>query len=269
MKKVLFTLLAFLPIAFLAAQQCEPDPFYADSTGVYPLPKSDTNPDGGITECAVIGEPYSFVFTVAVGDSITVDLLGSPVTLPLDSVVVNEVAGLPDGINYVCEPSNCSFPKNSLGCALLTGTPLSSVTPQDYPLVITGTAYFPVFPSTFVIEFPGQFFPGEYILRVLANNTEVCGLVPTKEVLADKVSMTINPNPVSGLSQIEINSDVFGDFDLQIVDLLGKEAHHENVNLTTGKNRVAFDGSGLSNGLYILVLENELGKVSQKILIQH
>lgn len=263
MKKVLLTLLAILPLALLNAQTCEPDQAYADSTGVYPLPSA------GISECAVVGEPYEFRFTVAVGDSISVPLLGSTVTLPIDSVVVNSVAGLPAGINYVCDPGSCSFPANSLGCATLTGTPLSSVAPGDYPLTITGTAYFPVFPSTFEITFPGDFFPGEYILRVLANSSEDCGLVSSNEELKEKVSLSVSPNPTAGPFNLNINAGLSGNFHLRVVDFLGKSVHQSTVNLVNGENRIAFDGSAFSNGLYILVLENELGKVSQKVLIQH
>lgn len=261
MKKVLLTFLAVLPLV-LSAQVCEPDPFYQDSTGVFPLPKSDTNPDGGIGVDAVIGFPYEFNFTVGVGDSITVNLLGQEVQLPLDSVVVNDVEGLPDGLTYVCEPGTCSFPKNSIGCAVIKGTPLSSVTPGDYPLVITGTAYFPVFPSTFVITFPGDFFPGDYTLTVLSE------LNSTNE-LEKNISVEVSPNPTAGPLQINIQSDIFGDVNLKVTDLLGKVHHQEKANLTTGENRINFDGGHLNNGLYILVLENELGRVSQKVLIQH
>lgn len=269
MKKVLLTLLAFMPVALLSAQICNPNPDYADSTGVFPMPFSAANPSGGITECAIIDEPFEFVFTVAVGDSITVNFLGQELRLALDSVVVNSVEGLPLGLNYACAPGNCAFPKNSLGCAVINGTPVSSNTPGDYPLVIKGTVFFPGFPFEQDVDFPGDQFPGEYTLQLLPDGMTDCTVTSTNEQLAEKVNLSLSPNPSAGPIQIEINADIFGEFNLRVVDLLGNVVHKQALDISLGNNRVSFDGSALSNGLFIVVLENELGTISQKLLIQH
>ena len=254
MKRVLPFLIAILGIvSFLQAQDCQPDPAYTDSTGVFPMPYDPVvSPNGGIKACAYIGQPFSYTFTVGVSDSINVVFSGIPLQLPLDSVVVVSVTGLPMGLNYACDQPGCKFEKNSIGCAVIYGTPTSGNTAGDYQLVITGKAYFPVFPFEFEIQFPGDFFPGEYKLKLLANLTDPCDVVSTRESLGDKVSMTVSPNPTTGNAQLTIHSKVAGNFSLRVVDLLGQTSFQQNTAIFTGQNTVGLDGSQLPNGLYIM-----------------
>ncbi len=271
MKKIF--LLLFLAVGFTAwlqAQNCEPDLSYTDSTGVFPLPyDAVANPTGGITECAVIGHPYEYVFTVGVGDSISVVFSGIPLSLPLDSVVVKSVSGLPAGLNYACSEPGCKFLKNTLGCATIFGTPTAAAPPGDYLLVITGKAYFPTFPFEFEINFPGDFFPGEYRLRLLENDTQPCGLVNSRESLAEKVALSIQPNPANGMTKVNLRSTVQGNFNFRVLDLPGKTMEQRQVSLYPGENIIEFDGGSLPNGMYIVQLQNEQGQVSQKLIIQH
>jgi hypothetical protein len=257
----------------LQAQECQPDPAYADSTGVFPLPYDETiYPDGGIKDCAYIGQPFNYTFTVGVGDSINVVIGGFALSLPLDSVVVVSVTGLPVGINYACDKPGCKFAKNSIGCAVLYGTPTAANAPGDYQLVITGRAYFapPAFPPFFDVAFPGDFFPGEYKLKLLANSSDPCEAVNTRESLRGSVSMSVNPNPASGEAQLVIDSKINGNFTLHIVDLLGQTNHQQKAELFTGMNTIRLDGSHLPNGLYMVMLENEKGHhIAQKLTIQH
>ncbi len=261
-------LLAVLPLTFLASQNCEPDLTYQDSTGVFPQPFHPTiAPDGGISECAVIGENYEFVFTVGVSDSIQV----GGVSLPLDKIEILSVTGLPEGVNHVCEPADCVYENNTLGCAKLTGIPTSANAPGDYDLVINAKIYFAlVFLDPIEISFPDSTFaPGKYTVKLLADSSEPCDLVSTNEFLREKVKMGVSPNPADGLVNIEINAGLSGDFNLRVLDLLGKSVDNQQVRVNEGYNRFAFDSSLLANGLYIIVLENHLGTVAQKMTVQH
>ena len=270
MKKLLLTILACLPIALLSAQNCEADPAYQDSTGVFPMPFDADNPspDDGINQCAVIEENFEFVFTVGVGDSITIP--GSPQSAALNRVEVLNVLNLPDGINYLCEPTDCVFEKNTIGCVKLTGIPVASNTPMAYELEINVNVFleglaFPI-PLTFPDE---ELAPGIYSLQLLANASDPCDVVSTKEQLSDKVQMNIQPNPSSGPFKLEINSEVFGKFNLHVMDLLGQSIHQEVVTIQQGWNSIFYEGNHLTNGIYILVLENELGQIAQKMTVQH
>ena len=272
MKKVLLTILACLPVIFMHSQNCTADPAFQDSTGVFPMPfDAELSPDGGIRECAIIGEEYNYTLTVGVGDSITINQNGLMLRLELDKITINNVTGLPTGINVVYEPADAVFPASTIGCAKLTGIPTMDNTPGNYDLVIFATISFasPIIGDQDVTFPDPDLAPGTYTIQVLADAMDDCMPVSTEETLADKVAIQISPNPTAGPVNIEINADIFGDFNMHVVDLLGQSIHREKVRIIEGANNFSFDGSDLANGLYFLVLENELGRVAQKITIQH
>jgi hypothetical protein len=259
--------LASTQLSFAQSPNCDSDPVYKDSSaGVYPKPFQMGVPGAvGITESACIGKPYKFVFTVVISDSITIN--GNPA--PLDSVVVTNVTGLPVGINYSCEPSNCHFKKNTINCAAIYGAATAANQPKDYKLVIQGFAYIFNQPFGFPITFPGAQFPGEYILKLEPADSPNCSVAGTGKTLADKVRLQTSPNPTNGWLNIEITSEVQGTFDLQVMDLLGKSVYRKEVSLSFGANNLTFDGSNLPDGLYLLTLQNELGATARKFTIQH
>lgn len=60
-----------------------------------------------------------------------------PVTVTVNWVRVDSITGLPSGLGYACNPSNCTFPGGSRGCINLSGTTSAPV--GEYPLVIYAT----------------------------------------------------------------------------------------------------------------------------------
>ncbi len=268
MKKLMLTLLSVSFLGLVSAQDCEPNQIYADSSnGVYPLPyDSIVSPNGGITECATLGQPYEFVFTIVVGDTFTFGAF----KFPLDSIRVTSVDGLPVGLNHACSPSLCSFPSNSFNCAVIYGTPTSANTPGDYDLTIVGEAYINGSPLPLGLNFPDpDLLPGKYTLKLLPDDGTPCGTTDTRESLAGKVSLTSQPNPSSGPVHIDIFSKLFGQFDFKVLDLLGQTVYNSKLELVEGRNQFDFDVSQLSNGMYIINLEGEAGSITHKFTIQH
>ncbi|MEL6923876.1 MAG: hypothetical protein AAFO94_07495, partial [Bacteroidota bacterium] len=72
MKRLL--LLAFFGLyltSSFAQTMCMPDSTLADSSFVlFPLPKSETNPDAGIPDSACVGVPYELTFQFRIPDTI-------------------------------------------------------------------------------------------------------------------------------------------------------------------------------------------------------
>ena len=273
MKKVLLTLLVCLPVHFIFSQNCTPDPAYQDSTGVFPMPYHPVlSPDGGITECAVIGENYLFDFTVGVGDSITVVQNGLELRLELDKITITGVSGLPAGLNVLYDPPDGVFPANSIGCARLTGVPTDANQPGNFDMVISAVISFtsPLIPD-YNATFPDSTFaPGTYTVVLLSDAGQPCDVaVATNHVLADPMAMNLWPNPTDGPVTVEVNSPVAGSFKMKIVDMPGRQLAGQDVRMQEGINTLPFDVSTLPNGLYFLVLENELGSWIQKMIIQH
>lgn len=260
--------LAFCACAIsLFSQDCEPDMSYADSTaGVYPKPyDAATNPTGGITDCAVIGQPFNFNLTIVINDTLNLGTFA----FGLDSIIITQVLGLPQGLTYSCDPSNCHYLRNTINCAAIYGTPTAANAPGDYDMTIKGSAFVNGSSLPLPLEFPNaQLAPGKYTIHVNANASDPCGTTGTHN-LEGKVSISTSPNPTSGPTQIKINSQINGLFELRVLDLLGQQHSQRTVSISSGENTVDFDASQFANGLYLVQMHNETGFVSQKIVVQH
>ncbi len=266
------TLLSISLSLFLAwtsmGQSCTPDQTYADSTaGVYPPPYDPMeSPQGGIRQCAIIGQPFSFDFTVVVGDTIRFGAFA----FPLDSIRITEVQNLPVGLNYVCNPPTCSFLKNTVGCANLFGSPTSTNSPGTYDLKIIGEAYINGSSLPFPLEFPNaQLAPGKYTIHLLADDTTPCPVTAVSEAFRGKMHMLITPNPASEQITLKISSMFSGNFHLRVIDLLGRSAHQQTLGLQAGESSIQISCSDFAPGLYTVVLSNADGYLTEKLVIQN
>jgi hypothetical protein len=108
------------------AQVCTPDPtaLFLGIPGIYPNPAITSNLTAGNQ-----GQAYSETMTIMVPQDTTIDLsafIGFP--FPAISVSVNfqevtAITGLPTGLNYTCDLSNCQWGGGVNGCIKLDGTP--------------------------------------------------------------------------------------------------------------------------------------------------
>ena len=198
-------------ILFLAlqngfSQACLPDSTVKDSAvGVYPKPISPTNPNGGINKPACINKPFEFNLTVKISDTVTIPGVPIPVNLNFAKIPTKDaISGLPKGIGYECNPPDCIFPKNSIGCLILKGTPTSDNTPGIYrPVIkITLSTLF----GNFDLEYPGQFFPGEYLLTLLDEKCNVSTRNPLefKNLWYPAISSGMILNPMHQSGKIEL-----------------------------------------------------------------
>lgn len=263
---VLFLLLILTTA--LQAQLCEPDQIYADSaSGVYPPPfEPDLTPLGGITDCAIIGQPFDFVINFVIGDTIKF----GPLAFPLDSIRVTQVTGLPEGLNYACNPSVCSFPRNSLNCANIFGTPTANNTPGAHDLAIIGEAFINGSPLPFALQFPDDdLAPGKYTIYVLSDDTEPCPATAVSEAYAGKMSMSVVPSPASDRITVDLTSTIFGNFELRVMDLLGRVVMQQSVVVEHGRQAFNLDSSLLPNGLHFVLLQNRFGYLSEKFVVRH
>ena len=127
----LFILLATNQTVF---GQCTPDPQYT-SPGIYPA----TVPDG------CVNSPYSETITVIIPADTTVNIPPT-LTVPIQSVELVNVLGLPPGVTYQCSAPNCLFPGNSTNCVQVSGTP---TTAGVYTIDLVTTSCALVFGSPF------------------------------------------------------------------------------------------------------------------------
>ena len=271
MKKIvplILVLFCFMSVALNAQVPCTPNPvkFRDSASGVYPRPYQDSVPWGGIKTPACIGKSYQFIFTLKVGDTVTVQ--GTPI--PLDSAVIaptGAITGLPVGIGYSCNPPNCVFKKSTVGCIALKGTATAANAPGAFKPIITGKFYsvaLSIF-NPYSVTFPGPLFPGDYTLNLYATGDTRCN-VATKD-LTEVTGMVALPNPTNGKTIIHIESTVSDKFEFALTDLLGRTLQTRPLSIQAGMNTFDLDVTGLPNGVYMYSLTKGSRVLSNKLIV--
>ena len=247
-------------ISGMTAQNCIPDTLYRDSTaGVYPGPITPTNPNGGIDTFACIGQPFEFVFTVIIPDTFSFNGL----LLNLLSAQIAEtgaVSGLPDGIGYACNPPDCIFPADSIGCIVLQGIPTASNIPGEYEPVITMTINTNIFPIT--TSFPGTIFPGKYILELRDENCMLTGIHSYS--LPD--DWQTFPNPVLDHWNIRYSSPTLSSNDLIVTDISGRQIY-QSTWVGSGMQELSIPVSNWESGVYLYRLTTGDRMVSGRLIV--
>ena len=113
-KRFLLTLFVVATIK-IASAQCIPD-LTITQAGIFP--DSATGLASG-----VINMPYNQVLQMRIPADTTIIVIIFPVTIPIDSVRLISLTGLPPGLSHSCNPTNCTYLGGTNGCALIDGTP--------------------------------------------------------------------------------------------------------------------------------------------------
>ena len=111
------------------SQNCTPDESITDP-GIYP----------SFLDTAVVGASYTHTLQILAIKDTMVTIANQEVTADVDSVVLEEILGLPTNFTYACEPPRCTFTWQSVGCAQLSGMPTADQI-GEYPLEIVITSH--------------------------------------------------------------------------------------------------------------------------------
>lgn len=275
MKQKFLLLFAFiLGLGAVNAQTCDPD-----TTGlpagflIDPLPYiAETNPTGGIDTPAIVGQPFEFVLTFATPATFDVAGLGTFDVNSIELATEGALSNLPASMDYACNPPNCVFEKDSIGCVVVFGTPMMDEAGDGstvYDIGVTTLVRTTLVDVPFT--FPNTLFPGNYFLCVKATaETPNCEfLLADNNDLSDRVARMYNrPNPASGFTEIVIESMESGQFLLTVSDMLGRQLHYQPIDIIAGTNQFEFDASHLAEGMYIYTLSDGQARTSQKMMIR-
>ncbi|MBA2612487.1 MAG: T9SS type A sorting domain-containing protein [Bacteroidetes bacterium] len=98
------------------------------------------------------------------------------------------------------------------------------------------------------------------------NYGNVCSGIRTYKLNKD---VSIYPNPTSNKLVLTINLAATETLNIKVYDITGKELlSYKNVTFNEGENTYELNTSGLDNGVYSIVLENQSFKNSYPIVIQ-
>lgn len=267
MKNILLLLILIAGmINFSQAQTCNPDLTLPDSIIVFPLPYQDTIPGTGIMDTACVNAYFETVIQFQVPEEIPTPLG----TFPIDSIDLateGAVLNAPTGFDYVCNPPNCVFKKDSTGCIVIFGT-AEPGSEGEYDLMVDIVIRSPLFPMLPLTLPNPAIVPGNYFLTVKPEGSENCTVVSsTRDYLGQFITLSNVPNPFGDYTEIRVSSLISGDFSFEVYNLLGQQVHRRSVQLFEGPNFIPFESENLSNGMYHYVLSNREGAVSGKMLL--
>ena len=254
MTRKILSLIVYLFLLKINAfgQAGTPDPQYTNTNtqrGVHPDTITNLAP-------AYVGTPYAQTITIVVPPDTTVPLLGK---IAWDSTVLVNVSGLPAGFTYACsntssKPNLCSWKGNSIGCLIITGTALVSDI-GTHPLLFNTNNYVGGSISANAYTAKG------YKIIVNASN----GI---HENFNTQILQQNNPNPFSGVSEIQFTAKENGVAHFKIYNILGVTIQEFDINARKGTNKITIDSKDFNSGIYFYSLAQGSNLVTRKMIVE-
>tara|TARA_Y100001968_G_scaffold120474_1_gene109704 strand:- start:763 stop:1611 length:849 start_codon:yes stop_codon:yes gene_type:complete len=280
MKNIILTLICCL-FYTVTYGQCTPNPAYQNSTyNIWPdtvqnLPHAIQ----GIPYTAVmdIKTPATLIEATGGDSSITVidtNVLGFNVNQyigdwPVDSMELVSLSGLPSGLNYGCDITNCVLPGNTLTCAYINGTTNDPV--GVYPLTILVNVYTHGVLDLGLIQYP--------LALDLYGTLGYYEQVPGYKVMVDATSNVSyfhesefklfqnTPNPYISGTEILFNIANPEVVKFYITDILGKIIYEEEFSAQKGVNKIEFKEE-LENGMYFYSIKNKNRIITKRMIVR-
>lgn len=273
MRKILlpliFTVLGFSGIQAQDMMTCELDTARRDSIYlIEPAPYDPSTPEGmtgGIPDTACAGQFFEFTFSILFPDTVSIGDFGLPVasiSFATEGAITYDTP-LAD-FDYVCNPPNCVFTPDSLGCVKIFGTPALG---EDGEHEVNFSGYVDFGGFGFPITFPNpELAPGTYNVVVRGSEDPACLTSSTERILAG-FDIRNSPNPFSYSTDIVIDAETTGEYEFRVHDVLGKQVHRQVIHIVEGQNTLAFDGQNLSEGMYLFSLSDGRSVITKKMIV--
>ena len=244
-KNLLLTvLLSFLALGSAIAQ-CTPVPFPGPAL---------TNPDAsqGIPP-AFATFPYSQIINLRIpADTI---VLGT--TLPIDSVGIDSIKGVPSAFSYVTNSANDYWPGGTFGCIVIQGTP-SNADIGTYTLTVYASIYLGHNAAN------KQSYVVNYDFKVRDSISAGFAGVTKEQFIVRQNA----PNPFDSKTLISFQSPRAEAFSFEVFSIDGKLIRHEEINAEAGVNEITFTKGDLPSGLYIYQIKNDSYTVRKRMIIR-
>jgi hypothetical protein len=243
----LFTIAAAFVSSASFAQVCTPNVSCIPAGQTYGIcPDSTTGMAAG-----TVGVPYTQVMSMKVpADGTDFGYPGVPIT----SIAITSVDSLAPGLSYVCSPAGCSFPGNSQGCILISGTP---TTVWNHQVIVNALATANI--GGFPVSIPQA--NKQYRSVVLA----VAG-VETMDLTKFEVSQN-TPNPFSSKTEISFTSPAPNDVEIKVFNMLGAVVFAKSIKAEKGMNSYQLDASSFTPGIYVYSVKNGDKSVTKRMIV--
>ncbi len=248
MKKTLLTLLFLSAITVSSfAQICSIDP---NATGlIYPmLPDSTTN----------VWQDYTQTITI----SVPTDTSVPPLTVYIDSIFLDSVRGLPNGLTYGCNSSvgTCNYIGGTQGCFIISGNvnDTMGIYQVTIDVVLAG-----------VLDSTGT----DTNQLVIPYSLDVYKLYVGAPLGVQSLDNSIFdvlqniPNPFNGNTAIKFNSPVNEKVDFYVYDMIGRQVYNSKISAVTGVNTINYTSEKLEPGAYFYTLANSKARITKRMIV--
>lgn len=243
MKKLLLTAFTFLLLTASYAQNCTPTWPSGGGPGI--IPDSATN-----LPVAYELLPYSATVNFKVPKDTIASLGGFPVAVTIQNITVVNVSGLsaiPASVpfTYVTNPATGIFQGDSVGCALITGTPAAGSS-GTYPIQFSVIANAVINLTQNSVQQPYTIDYYKIVVLPDASARVIDGSVPAIVNLA--------PNPTKDITGLQYYVPAQQSTILMIYNSIGQVVQQTILNPSTGLNNYNIDTRELPNGTYFVKL---------------
>ena len=80
---------------------------------------------------------------------------------------------------------------------------------------------------------------------------------------------TVFPNPVNNTATLQLIANNNSQAKIVLTDLSGRTVSQQTISIYTGKNQTNIDTQTLPNGMYLVTIDYNDSRVTQKMLVQH
>ncbi|MCX6198816.1 MAG: T9SS type A sorting domain-containing protein [Bacteroidetes bacterium] len=268
MKKIYSLVFALVTSIGFTNAQCTINP------GAQPTP--GVSPTAANLPCVERTVAYSQDLQVKIqdaGDTTLTIIVPIAVHIIVDSVRIDSVSGLPNGLTFSKNPNVLLGGGN--GCGTISGT--TNDPAGTYPLTAWGTAWLhgsvttPIAFDT-MIAMNGnlnQYSPfGGYYVVVVNQGAPCTHPAGINEFNADlNAALSVLPNPNNGQFAVNVNAGNRVNGEMVVVDMTGRIVYSQKLDVV-GLYNTSLDLTKYSKGLYTVQLRTAEGVASKKISIQ-
>ena len=252
MKNIFLSIVIFLGVYGSAfSQECSP---LTIPGGGFIYPDSATN-----LPPAFVNTPYEAVISFRV----PTDTVYLGFSVPITRIAVNtstiSITPPLTGFAFNCNPSDCSFPGGTQGCAKISANPIASDV-GVHTISIEATGYV----TLFGLEVPA---PTQTIGYYKIDVSQFSGF--GEIVKMEDFEAMFFPNPTNGerKGNVSVFAPKRGRAKGKGFNPNGALIWEEDFDLQVGMNNQTIDFGGFSDGLYFFTFQSEFGVTSTKVVI--
>ncbi len=254
MKKLLYFLFLSLSINLHSSGQCTPDTTLSGPDIIFPPAGSATYNVNGeeivVLPHATAGVNYDQTLQFRVPKDTSFGGLNATI----DYIKVIAVLNLPGNLSTTCNPSNCTFPGGSYGCARLQGLPGSA---DSLQIPVAVELKFTNGSNTVVTN--------DTLRNIYLVVNGTIGL--EKPVIDDGLKIRFYPNPADDIGFLTYTTSAGGNTEVKITNVIGNNVFKRTYEAASGENRIKLNLSNLSAGIYLYSVKNGAETRSGRFII--